>query len=503
MKSPEVFMVRGSPVSKTPNGLPLYRQLAEDLKSLMHKGTLRGGDRMPSIRKLTQAQKVSPATVMQAYSVLENEGLIEAKPKSGFYVKIQTTRLPPVPSVTQPSRIPQRVQVCELVERMYRDSNQGFEVDLGAACPDPELMPSERLFRIMSSEARKLGPKANTYSFPPGYEKFRREIARRSLECGVEISPDEVVVTAGAVESIHLAFTVIAKPGGIVAIETPTYFNALQSIQNLGMKALEIATSPEGGISLAGLEKALQKYKLAGCFVMSNAQNPTGTTMPDEKKKALVELLAKYRVPLIEDDVNGDIYFGASRPIVCKAFDKSGTVILCNSYSKTISPGFRVGWIIPGAYQRQVENLKFITTAGSSLLLQATLAEFLRNGGYDRHLRGLRKHFFEQVNSMSQSIARYFPAGTRITRPQGGTVLWIELPESIDSISLYERALKNGISICPGPLFSGGKGQFKNFIRIACGYQHTPKVDKALRTLGQLAGGSIVGGEKNGVPNGI
>jgi DNA-binding transcriptional MocR family regulator len=252
------------------------------------------------------------------------------------------------------------------------------------------------------------------------------------------------------------------------------------------LRALEIPTHPREGMSLEGLEQAVRRQKIAACFVAANFQNPLGGCMPDRNKKDLVDILSRRDIPLIEDDVYGDLHFGPERPHAVKAFDKHDSVLLCSSFSKTISPGFRVGWTAPGRFLEQVRRLKLTNSISTATLLQMTIAEMLHNGGYDRYLRSLRKTYAKQVQLMSQGICKYFPEGTKITRPMGGHVLWVELPKTVDSLELYRRAVEKSISVVPGPLFSS-KQHYRNFIRLNCGYPWTERIERALITLGQIA----------------
>jgi DNA-binding transcriptional MocR family regulator len=291
-------------------------------------------------------------------------------------------------------------------------------------------------------------------------------------------------------EALNLCLRAVAKPGDIIAIESPAFYGTLQVIESLGMRALEIATDPRDGIMLGALDSALRRQKVKACLFVTNFSNPLGSCMPDGRKKELVELLARREIPLIEDDIYGDLYFGDARPRAAKAYDKKGLVLLCSSFSKTLAPGYRVGWTAPGRFKPRVESLKFTSSMANATAPQMAIADFLQSGGYDRYLRKMRRILMTQVQQMSAAVGKYFPDGTKVTRPQGGYVLWVELPRSIDSIELYRRALERKISIAPGPIFSP-KQRYKNFIRVSCGLPWSEKIDGAVRTLGELARKSL------------
>ena len=463
-----------------------YEQVAAKITHLIHRGTLRPGERIPSVRRISRQEKVSVSTALQAYFLLEDRGLIEARPQSGFYVRLQSRRLPAEPKIIFPPQTATRVGIGDLVSSIMKASLNPGIVPLGIAAASPDLFPTAKLHRILAAVARREGIAANRYDMAPGHPELRHQIARRSLDWGCSLSGDDIVITAGCTDALNLCLRAVAGPGDVVAVESPTYFVLLMILEALQMKAIEIPTDPREGVCLNELESALDRRKVKACLFMTNFHNPMGTCMPDEKKKKLVEILAQREIPLIEDDVYGDVCFGASRPKVAKAYDHKGLVLLCSSFSKTLAPGHRVGWTAPGRYREQVERLKNISSAGNALLPQIMIAEFLKSGGYDHHLRNTRKGYAQQIQRMSQAVARYFPDGTKVTRPAGGIVLWVELPKSVNSLDLYQRALERNISVAPGPAFSASQG-YRNFIRVNCGFRWCDRIEEGVIVLGKLA----------------
>jgi DNA-binding transcriptional MocR family regulator len=464
----------------------LYEQIAGKIRDLIEKGTLRPGEKVPSVRRMSTQERVSISTILQAYFLLEDRGLIEARPQSGFYVRLKPRELPPEPAMTRPPSSATRVNVSELVASIHDAVLNPEMVPLGGAVPGPEMLPVKKLNRIMASIARNSDFNTHLYSAVQGVPELRHQIARRSIDQGCSFTGEEIVTTFGCTEAVNLCLRAVASPGDIIAVESPTYYGFLQIIESLGMKALEIPTNPRTGICLDALDAALKKHPVKACLVIPNFHNPLGSKMPDKKKKDLVELLAHQDIPLIEDDIYGELHFDGERPKVCKSFDKRDGVMLCASYSKSISPGLRVGWTAPGRYLQQVRQLKLTNTLAPVTLSQLAVAEILKSGGYDHHLRRIRRAYSTQVQLAAQAIGHYFPQGTKVTRPEGGYVLWVELPERIDAMDLYRQALAEKISIAPGSMFSA-KQQYRNCIRLNCSHQWSDRLNNALFTLGRLA----------------
>jgi DNA-binding transcriptional MocR family regulator len=465
----------------------LYESLATSISGLIATGTLKPGERVPSVRRLSEQKRVSISTVIKAYEVLETRGLIEARPNAGFYVR-HRARTAEEPRISKPPSAPRLVGISALVQELL-DARRPDIVNFGAACPSHALMPTLKLQRTLASVSRRHPDALTRYVLPPGNEELRRQIARRAMDFGCNLSARDVIVTQGAMEALNLCIRAVTRPGDTVALESPTYFGVLQILESLGLKALEIPTHPREGISIDALEFAIERSKVAAVVVMANAQNPLGFTMTDENKKRLARLLERHEIPLIEDDVYGDIYYGGSRPVPVKAFDRGGNVMLCCTFTKTVAPGFRLGWVAPGKWHAQVQMAKFINTVGNPEILQITIAEFLASGAYDRQLRHLRKSFESQLAQVSAAISEFFPEGTRLSRPSGGFILWVELPEGTDTVALFHQALKHRVSFGPGALFTA-TGRFKNCLRIGCAEPWSQESHRALVQLGQLASGS-------------
>ncbi len=479
---PQKVAARIATNGKSPS---LYAELADSLQVLIEQGTLRPGHRVPSVRIMSRQRDVSIATVLQAYTVLENRGYLEARPQSGYYVRPRPPSFAPEPRMAKPMAKPAYVGVNDLTAEVLEFALNPDYVPFGAACPHHSLFPTKKLARILGSVARRDPSLLGRASMNAGYEPLMREIARRYLQAGVPISHDELIITTGCTEALNLCLRAVTKPGDTVAIETPAYFGFLEIIQSLNLRALEIPTSSREGICLDELRDAITANDVKAVMIMPNCHNPLGSVMPDEKKQRLYELLGEFDLPAIEDDIYGDTHFGETRPKPLKAWDKDGRVMLCSSFGKTLAPGFHVGWTAPGQYFERVRRLKFTNTMGTPVVLQKTLAEFLRDGGYDHHLRSLRRAFHQHLHLFLRGMQKYFPEGTRYSRPQGGNFIWVEFPAKVDTLRLRRDALKHKINTAPGSLFSV-KDRYRNCLRISCSVPWSDEIEAALKTLGDL-----------------
>lgn len=468
--------------------MPLYEEIAARVGGLIEQGTYRPGERIPSIREMSRQMQVSVNTIMGAYAQLENQGMVEARPQSGYYVRSRVLE----PGADVPNRKPEDeplpccVSVEELPMKVIRSLTDPSMVPLGSSVPNPDLLPIDKLNRMLATEARRFRIQSVSYTGPRGTHRLRTQIAKRSLTYGCTPAPEEIVVTSGCVEAVTLALQATCRPGDTVAIASPVYYTFLHSIQWMGLKVLEIPATPREGISIDVLGYAIRHNPVHACLIISNFNNPLGSVMPDEKKRELVALLAQHDIPLIEDDVYGDLAFGSARPSAVKAYDEKGLVLYCSSFSKTLAPGYRVGWIVPGRYQRKVQQLKALFNIATATPTQLAIAEFLTNGGYDHHLRTIRRIYSRQVARVQDAVGRHFPLGTRVTRPGGGFVLWVEMPDGIDAFRLYEDAFNAGISIAPGTLFTATGDKYRNCIRLNAAFW-SERTEQALETLGGMA----------------
>lgn len=465
-----------------------YEKLAGELAGMIAGGVLNQGERLPSVRRLAQERRLSVSTVVQAMRQLEERGLVEARPQSGYFVRpAQMQRSEPQARSTPESPMP--VDISERLVHVLEAGARPGVAPLSAALPANELLPIAALHRLYAGVARRhphlLESGSHVHMDQPA---LVRQLVRRSLAWGGPLPAEEFIIVNSCTEALNLCLRAVTRPGDTVAVESPAYYLMLQLLETLGLKALEIPCDPRTGMSVEALELATRNGGVAACLLVANGSNPLGSLMPDDKKRRLATLTAARGIPVIEDDIYGDLHLGNDRPWPVKAFDKTGNVMLCASFSKCLSPSLRIGFVAAGRHRRAVALQKTITSGGTNPLTQMVLAEYLESGAVDRHLRQLRRCYRLQVEAMQAAVSRYFPAATRIAQPQAGYVLWIELPEHIDTTQLHAKALRERLSYVPGELFSPS-GMYRNCLRLNCGNPHTPEIDDAIRRLGLIFGG--------------
>jgi DNA-binding transcriptional MocR family regulator len=425
--------------------------------------------------------------VFSAYYLLESRALVQSRPRSGYYVLAAPDRLPPVPETpSRPDGGSRTVAISELVFEILESAASREVAPLGSAFPSPLLFPIARLGKAMVAAVAGMDPWQTVDDLTPGNLDLRRQIALRYALDGVQVDVEQIVVCNGAMEALNLCLSTVCQAGDAVLVESPCFYGCLQAIERHGLRAIEVATDPREGIDLAALQEAIDRHRPAACWLMGNFQNPLGSSLPADKKRELVALLQRARIPLIEDDVYNELYFGAQRPALAKAFDAEGWVMHCGSFAKSLAPGYRIGWVAPGRFLRELARQKLMASLATCLPAQLALAHYLQRGGYDRHLRQLRKTLAGQRDAYRSAIARLFPAGTRVSCPEGGYFLWLELPMACDALALQRAAMAAGISVAPGPMFSASRG-FGHCLRINFGHPLQGRMEAALARLGELA----------------
>ncbi|WAH58623.1 PLP-dependent aminotransferase family protein [Pseudomonas silvicola] len=465
--------------------MTLYVNLAELLGSRIEQGFYRPGDRLPSVRALSAEHGVSLSTVQQAYRVLEDNGLAAPRPKSGYFVP-SARQLPALPAVGRPAQRPVEISQWDQVVELVRSSPRKGVVQLGRGMPDVTSPTLKPLLRSLAQLSRRLDMPGLYYDTVYGTEALREQVARLLLDSGCRLQASDLVITTGCHEALSASIRAVCEPGDIVAVDSPSFFGAMQTLKGLGMKALEIPTDPITGISLEALELALEQWPIKVIQLTPNCNNPLGYVMPEARKRALLTLAQRYDVAIIEDDVYGDLAFSYPRPRTIKSFDEDGRVLLCSSFSKSLAPGLRIGWVAPGRYLERVLHMKYIGTGCTATQPQLAIADFIKDGHFEPHLRRMRSQYQRSRDLMIDWVSRYFPEGTRASRPQGGFMLWVELPESFDTLRLNRALLEQDVQIAVGSIFSAS-GKYRNCLRMNFAARASSEIEAAVRKVGETA----------------
>jgi len=463
----------------------LYQQVIDFIEHQQKLGVLLPGDKLPSLRKLSCQFEISVPTVKQAYIELERQGHVCARPQSGYYLTAQQARtLKPRPAKWSRCA-PATVECRSLIEQVHEAVHLPDTVALGISNPIQANPPDKTLARLMRSVISKVAEKAVSYGPVTGDVKLRTQLAFRYQDQGVAVNPDEIVITNGAQEALSIALQCVAQRGDVIAIESPCFFGIIELIETLGMKALEVYTCNEDGVCLDGLTEALQQHPIKACLFSTAINNPLGSMKTDQQRQAIVSLLEQHNIPLIEDDVYSELYFSEQKPKPAQLYSEKGLVMTCSSFSKTAAPGYRIGWLLPGKYEEQAKRIKRAQSCSTPMLQQWTLNEYVQSGDYDRHLCVLRKKLIYNCERMRALIAEHFPSEVCISKPQGGSVLWVRCQSHVNTSGFFQQALKQGVSFAPGIIFSPS-GKYANFMRISYGVQWNEKVENAVKTLGEL-----------------
>ena len=459
-----------------------YQSLADELKQQIRQQTWRSGEKIPSVRASSQQTGYGTTTVLQAYQLLESEGWLIAKPQSGYFVAPNIQALTTVPP--QSTQAP--VRINDLLFDVFQRTKDSDIVPFSSAFPDSSLFPQQELVRSLSSASRKMDNRSALTHLPPGNHDLRRIIAQRYVQQGLHVGPDDIVITSGGLDALNLSLQFATQPGDYVAVESTTFYGALQAIERLKLIPVEIKASADGGLDLNDLAEKLSTYPIKACWLMTNVQHPLGYTLSQARKQALVDMLRQHQVFLVEDDVYAELYFSANKPVPAKVFDQQDQVLLCGSFSKCLSPGFRIGWVVAGKHSKAIQKQQFLSTISSSVPVQLGISHYLLHGGYDNHLRKLRSTLQDRKSAMIHAIRRYFPDSTTVTDPAGGYFLWLTFPAPFDSHAFYEQALEKRIAVAPGTLFNSRQDDLRH-IRLNYSYEMNEENLIALSTLGQLA----------------
>ena len=463
-----------------------YVALADEIQENIMTGQFRPGEKLPSLRKLHNQLGLSVSTIHQAYIELEKRGRVEAREKSGFYVRALLKNPLPSPRKDQEKAAPSRVKINALAETILSDLQSENMLQLGAAVASREFMPVKQLSRIMKSmSVDELGTSIATYDPCIGNTDLRHALAKQMLGNACKVFPNDIITTNGCLEAVSLCLRAVADPGDTILVESPVFHCFLQLIEDLNMYVLELPGCPDQGMDPDAFEAIVSSNDIKACLLNTNFQNPLGSVLSPEGKKAVLKIANSRGLPIIEDDIYGDLYYGDKRPATFKSMDTSGSVLYCSSFSKTLAPGLRAGWTIPGKYREKVIRLKLNTQLSCPGISHRVAARFMETGAYDRHLRRLRNQVKNQASALAIAISNHFPKDTRLTFPRGGMMIWIELNKAIDTMTIYQRARTHNVSIMPGRICSSSD-RYNHCLRLNCGIKWGPELEKGVALLGRL-----------------
>ncbi|WLI75592.1 PLP-dependent aminotransferase family protein [Kosakonia sp. H02] len=460
-----------------------YQHLATLLAERIQQGLYREGEKLPSVRHLSQEHGVSISTVQQAYQVLENQQLITPQPRSGYFVA-QRKAKPPVPAMSHPVQRPVEVTQWDEVLTLLEARSDTEMILFGGGAPDVGQATLKPLWREMSRVAQHQIVEASNYDTLPGRRELREQIVRLMLDGGTALNPQDIVITNGCRPALALALLAVCQPGDIVAVESPSYYGTMQLLRGFNIKAIEIPTDAETGISIEALELALEQWPIKGVLLVPNCNNPLGFIMSEARKKAVLALAQRHDIVIFEDDIYGELAADYPRPRTIKSYDIDGRVLLCSSFTKTVAPGLRIGWIAPGRYLDRVIHKKYATIGTTVPGTQLALAAFIRDGHYHRHVRRMRQIYQQRLEIYTCWVRQYFPYDICLTRPQGSYLLWVELPETVDMICVSRILGRLKIQIAPGSLFSAS-GKYRNCLRLNCALPPTEANQEMIKQLGK------------------
>lgn len=461
----------------------LYQELTDSIRKDIESGQRQPGERMPSLRALCLAKKLSKSTVLSAYSHLEMEGLLESRPRSGYFVKVPYKILEPINAQrgSNPNSVPLTVSTDKVMINIM-DRGAAFDV---LPSKDNDYENRELRQCLSRSFRRQSSYQQNYYNPPQGSEELRLQIVNQLHAGGSHLHCDDIIITSGCQSALLMALMATTKPGDVVAIESPGFYGAIQLIEALGLRILELPSSPTGGIDIDSLEDAFKRWQVSVLIVSPCYSTPTGSCLSDRDKQSILALCLGFDVAIIEDDIYGELTFGLDRPRTLHSYDETGNVLLCSSLSKCLSRDLRIGWIAPGKYQQEISRLKIITSLSTSSSLQAGITDYMQRGFFERYLRKKRIHLSKQCIQLQHLIPELLPTAVSWTRPAGGLTLWLELPQSVNTTELYRQALEKGITITPGALFTS-QHKYQNFLRLSFAHEWTEGRISALAEVGNI-----------------
>lgn len=428
-----------------------YEVFTAVIEGQIRNGVLQSNDRLPSIREIKKRYTLSTSSVQAGFEYLVIRGLIESRPRSGYFVAERLNEN--IPEIKR--KLPVVVRDEVFMKNMMLTSKRISEPSsFNTAVPGDLLIPQKLILRTMQEVIREKGASLLRYYPSNGLELLRKQIAKQMRTHGCTLNPDELIITDGALQALTIALKSVTKAGDVVAVDSPCVFSVLEVIANLDLKVIEVPVDYRTGFDTEYFRKVCIENNIRALVVTPNFHNPTGIMMSDETKKELLNIAETYQLCIIENDMYSDLYFDKKRPRCIKSFDEKGLVIMYSSFSKTLAPGIRLGWLYAGNFYSGAEKAKFVLGRSVSPVYQELILKLLQGGSYERHLRTFRKKLNQQAVLLLEILRKYFPENSYFHRPQGGYSIWGQMPENMDMEKFYEHCESNKVLFTPGDTFS-------------------------------------------------
>jgi DNA-binding transcriptional MocR family regulator len=466
------------------NDIFLYESVAKSLEASISEGVFKVGDRLPSIRQICQKYAVNASTAVRAYVELEQQDLVEPRERSGYFVKPKPLIKNALPIINKQDLKVYEIDVVQIMKKFNQAKIDKNIVSLTSSVPEGHLIPQKKIARIIRQITAQELEVSLMYDAMSGLTELRQEIAKHYANTNLSVSVDEIMITNGCLEAINLCLRATVQQGDTIAVTLPCYYGILRALQASGLKVIELPRNNDG-FDVVQLEKLIAEKNIKAILCLANFNNPDGLSISDDNKKAMAMLSARLKVPIIEDDIYSDLHFSERRPLSIKGFDQAGWVMLCSSFSKIVAPGLRVGWVMGGRFHNKLENVKFTGNYSVPIFNQLIIKHLMHNNGLERHLKTMRQTLAKQYHLYRHCIENSFPEGMPMSDPQGGFVLWLELPKTIEVLKLYNKALESGVAFSIGQLYSPSKA-YGNFIRLSFSKAWSLETENAVKKLGAL-----------------
>jgi DNA-binding transcriptional MocR family regulator len=463
----------------------LYLKMALRFAQMIANGAIKAGQRLPSVRDSATQNDISVATVVQACRYLEERGLVQPRPRAGYFVT-PASQTKAADLVRKISQQPGGQTKEGTTSALTPDVMPAIVSFAGYSPKDKDFFDGDRIRVALSRATRMKRHSLTEYKSDAGTLALRNAVALRALHLGCALKAEDIVITSGCINAVAMCLQTVTQPGDLVAVESPTFFGFLDLLASLNLKVLALPTHARSGVSLPALQLALDTQPIKAVLLAPTLSNPLGSVMPLTQKRTLARMMAQYKVPLIEDVVFNDLLATDSRRRAVKAYDSEGWVMTCGSFSKTVSPGIRLGWVHAGRWSKAVATLKRIQGGSTNVVLEYALADLLTQGNYEAHLRRLCSLMKLRLGHARRVVLACFPQGTRVADPPAGYTLWVELPQGLDSMVLFSRCKKIGIIVGPGLLFCASQ-RYRHCLRLSFAGAWGPLEQSALTEVGRLA----------------